>query len=130
MGNVNVPAESAGPFTLAGAAHAGADPPAPQDLSGTMGRQGAAYAAAESAKAAVPSEGLRAGRSCGRNKPEYNAAHGRLDHATFQERNNASVRCTGLGVKLYMPMSDEAWAGYFVSDVWIFYRFWSYDSNQ
>ena len=40
--------------------------------------------AAASAGAAGPSEGLRAGRSCGRTKPEYTAASGgRHDHATF-----------------------------------------------
>ena len=36
-----------------------------------------------SAGAAGPSEGLRAGRSSGRTKPEYTAASGRRDHATF-----------------------------------------------
>ena len=39
--------------------------------------------AATSAGAAGPSEGLRAGRSSGRTKPEYTAASGRHDHATF-----------------------------------------------
>ena len=39
--------------------------------------------AAASAGAAGPSEGLRAGRSSGRTKPEYTAASGRHDHATF-----------------------------------------------
>ena len=39
--------------------------------------------AAASAGAAGPSEGLRAGRSSGRTKPEYTAASGRRDHATF-----------------------------------------------
>ena len=39
--------------------------------------------AAASAGAAGPSEGLRAGRISGRNKPEYTAASGRRDHATF-----------------------------------------------
>ena len=38
---------------------------------------------AASAGAAGPSEGLRAGRSSGRTKPEYIAASGRRDHATF-----------------------------------------------
>ncbi len=42
-------------------------------------------------------------------------ACGRLEHATFRERADASVRCTGLGVKLYMPMSDKALAGYLLS---------------
>ena len=36
-----------------------------------------------SAGAAGPSEGLRAGRSSGRTKPEYTAASGRRDHTTF-----------------------------------------------
>ena len=39
--------------------------------------------AATSAGAAGPSEGLRAGRSSGRTKPEYTAASERHDHATF-----------------------------------------------
>ena len=39
--------------------------------------------AAASAGAAGPSEGLRAGRSSGRTKPEYPAASGRRGHATF-----------------------------------------------
>ncbi len=53
--------------------------------------------------------------------PEYTAASGRLDHATFRERADASVRCTGLGVKLYMPRSDEARAGYlFIIDAKMF----------
>ena len=39
--------------------------------------------AAASAGAAGPSEGLRAGRSSGRTMPEYTAASGRQDHATF-----------------------------------------------
>ena len=39
--------------------------------------------AAASAGAAGPSEVLRAGRSSGRTKPEYTAASGRHDHATF-----------------------------------------------
>ncbi len=82
------------------------NPPAPQDLSGTTGRPGAADAAADSAEAAGSSEELRAGRSRGRTLPDYTAARGRLDHATFREQADASVRCKGLGVKLYMPRSD------------------------
>ena len=39
--------------------------------------------AASSAGAAGPSEGLRAGRSSRRTRPEYPAASGRNDHATF-----------------------------------------------
>ncbi len=44
--------------------------------------------------------------------PEYTAASERLDHATFRERADASVRCSELGVTLYMPRSDEARAWY------------------
>jgi hypothetical protein len=44
--------------------------------------------------------------------PEYTAARRRLDHATFRERADASDRCTGLEVKLYMPTSDKARAWY------------------
>jgi hypothetical protein len=44
--------------------------------------------------------------------PEYTAASGRHHHATFREQADAPVRCTGLGANLYMPRSDEAWAGY------------------
>jgi hypothetical protein len=68
----------------------------PQDLPGTTGQPGAANAAADSAEAAVPSEGLRAGQGSGRTKPEYTAARGRVDHATVRERANVSVQCTGL----------------------------------
>ena len=39
--------------------------------------------AAASAGAAGPSEDLRTGRSSGRTKPEYTAAGGRRDHATY-----------------------------------------------
>ena len=39
--------------------------------------------AAASAGAAGPSEGLRAARSSWLTKPEYTAASGRRDHATF-----------------------------------------------
>ena len=42
--------------------------------------------AAASAGAAGPSEGLRARQSSGRFKPEYPAASGRHDHATFGSR--------------------------------------------
>ena len=42
--------------------------------------------AAASAGAAGPSAGLRAGRSSGQTKPEYTAASGRRDHATFGGR--------------------------------------------
>ena len=58
--------------------------------------------------------------------PEYTAASGRPDRATFRERADASVRCTGFGVKLYMPRSDEACAGYlFILDAKM-----SLDDNQ
>ncbi len=88
-----------------------------------MGRQGAADGAPDSAEAAVFSEGLRAGRSRRRTRPEYSAARGRLDRATFLELADASVRCTGLGVKLYMSRSDEARAGCLLStDVRIAFR--------
>ncbi len=50
--------------------------------------------AATFAGAAGPSEELRVGWSSGRTTPEYTAARGRLDHATFR-RADASVRCTG-----------------------------------
>ncbi len=46
-----------------------------------------------------------------RTKLEYTAARGRHDHVTFLELADASVRCAGLGVKLYLPTSDEARAG-------------------
>ena len=39
--------------------------------------------AAASDGAAGPSEGIRAGRSSGLTKPEYTAACGRRDHATY-----------------------------------------------
>ena len=67
--------------------------------------------AAASAAAAGPSEGLRAGRSSGRTKPEYTAASGRHDHATFGSGADASVRRPGLGARL-LAMSDDARAGY------------------
>ena len=58
--------------------------------------------------------------------PEYTAASGRLDHATFREQANASVRCKGLGVKLYMPRSVEVRPGYlFIIDAKMFL-----DDNQ
>ncbi len=80
-------------------------------------------AAVDSAGAAVPFEELRAGRIRRMAMPEYTAASGRLDHATIRERADASVRCMGLGVKLYMPRSDEARAGYlFIIDAKICFR--------
>ncbi len=91
------------------------NPPGPQDFSGTTARPRAADAAADSAKATVPFEGLQAGRSSGRTKPKYTAARGRPDHATFLDQANAPVQSTGLGFKLYMPRSVEARAGYLVS---------------
>ncbi len=53
-----------------------ANPPGPHDLPGTTGRSGTADAAADSAEAAVPSEGLRAVRSSERTMPEYTATRG------------------------------------------------------
>ncbi len=73
---------------------------APQDLSGTMGRPGAADAAIDSAGAAVPFEEARAGRIRRMATPEYIAASGRIDHTTFQEGADASVRCSGFLAKL------------------------------
>ena len=69
--------------------------------------------AAVSAGAAGPSQGLRAGRSSGRTKPEHTEASGRHDHATFRERADASVRCPGLGARL-LAMSDEARAWWYI----------------
>ena len=63
------------------------------------------------AGAAGPSEGLRAGWTSGRTKQEYTTTSGRHDHATFLERADASVRCTGLGARL-LATADEARAGY------------------
>jgi hypothetical protein len=42
-------------------------------------------------------------RGSGRTVPEYTAASGRLDHATYRERADASVRCTGLKTCLLWP---------------------------
>ncbi len=44
--------------------------------------------------------------------PKYTAACERLDHASFRERADASVQRTGLGVKVYMSISNKARAGY------------------
>jgi hypothetical protein len=60
-------------------------------------------------------QGLRAGRSRRWTLPEYIAARERLDHATFRKRADASVRCTEIGVTLYMPRFDEARAGYLLA---------------
>jgi hypothetical protein len=68
---------------------------APQDLPGTTGRPRAADAAVDSAGAAEPPEELRARRICWMAMPEYTAASRRHDHATFLERADASVRCSG-----------------------------------
>ena len=73
--------------------------------------------AAASAGTAGPSEGLRAGRSSGRTKPEYTAASGRHDHAIFgrlRERADASVRRPGLGTRL-LATSDEVRAGWYIA---------------
>jgi hypothetical protein len=55
--------------------------------------------AAATAGAAGPFQRLRAGWSSSlrRTKPEYTAARGQHNHATFREQADASVRCTGLG---------------------------------
>ncbi len=76
------------------------------------GRPGAADAAVDSAGAAVPSEELRAGRICRMAMPEYTAASGRHDHATFRERADESVRCSGFWAKASTRRStDRARAG-------------------
>ncbi len=62
MGSAAAPADRLRDYEPAGAAVAAAESPAPQDLPRTTGRPGAADADADSAEAAVPSEGLRAGR--------------------------------------------------------------------
>ncbi len=68
---------------------------------GTMGRpEQRVLFAADSARAAVPSGELRAGRIRPWAMLEYTAVSFRLDHATFQERANASVRCSGFEAKL------------------------------
>jgi hypothetical protein len=76
-----------------------------KDFPGTMGRPEAADAAVDSARAAVLPEGLRAGRIRCLTMPEYTAARGRHDHATFRERADASVRCSGFEAKL--PHADR-----------------------
>jgi hypothetical protein len=54
---------------------------------------------------------------------EYTEARGQLDHVTYRELADASVQHKGLGVKLYMPRSDEVQAGYLLSiDVRIVFR--------
>ncbi len=71
---------------------------------GTTGLAGAADAAVDSAGAAVPSEELRAGRIRRMAMLEYTAASGRLDHATFRERADASVRCSP---SFYTPIDRQ-----------------------
>ena len=61
-------------------------------------------------RSAGPYEGLRAGRSSGRTKPEYPAASGRRDH-----REQESVRRPGLGARL-LATSDEARARGYIAD--------------
>ena len=70
--------------------------------------------AAASAGAAGP-EGLQAGRSSRRTKPEYPAAGRRRNHATFGSGPNTSVRRPGLGARL-LATSDEARAGWYIAD--------------
>ncbi len=63
MGNAAAPAGAVGPLQVYGstiAADAAAEPPAQQDLPGTMGWPGAAVAEADFAEAAVTSEGFLA----------------------------------------------------------------------
>ncbi len=50
-------------------------------------------------------QGLLARQSSGRTMQEYTAARGRHDHATFRELADASVRCTGLVVKLLLVLA-------------------------
>ncbi len=82
------------------AADTTAELPAPQDLPGNTGRLRAADAAVYSAVAAVLSEELPALRIRRMAMPEYTAASGRLNHATFRERADASVRCSESLAKL------------------------------
>ena len=76
--------------------------------------------AAASAGATGPFDGPRAGRSSGRTKPEYTAASGRRDHATFRERADTSVRRQGLGARLLATTSDEARARWYIDSAFIF----------
>jgi hypothetical protein len=62
---------------------------------GTTGRPEAVDATVDSARAVVPFEELLAGRIRLRALPEYAAASGYIYHATFLERADASVRCSG-----------------------------------
>jgi hypothetical protein len=66
----------------------------------TTDRLGAADAAVDSTGAEVPVKGLRAGRIRLMAMPEYTAASGRIDHTTFRELADASVRCSGFWAKL------------------------------
>ena len=66
---------------------------------------------AAAAGAAGPSRDYWPGGASRRTKPEYPAASGRHDHATFRERAEASVRYSGLGARL-LATSDEARAGF------------------
>jgi hypothetical protein len=70
--------------------------------------------AAAIAGAAGPFQGLRDEWSSGQNKLEYTAAHGRHDHETIQEQDNASVQCTGIRARP-LAMADEALAGFVYS---------------
>jgi hypothetical protein len=88
---------AAGQFTgLRAGGSSGKAPPScryRRTFSGTTGRPGEADAAVDSAGVAVPFEELRAGRIRRMAMPEYTVASGRLDHTTFRERADASVRC-------------------------------------
>ena len=67
--------------------------------------------AVASAGAAGPSEGLRAGRSSGRTKPEYTAASGRHNRATFGSGPTRQSDDRDSEPD-YLLTSDEARAGY------------------
>jgi hypothetical protein len=77
MGNAATLARAAGPFTELWAGWSSdttADQPAQQELSQTTCLQGAADTNANSAKAAVPPEGLRARQKCRQTMQEYTNA--------------------------------------------------------
>jgi hypothetical protein len=71
-----------------------------QDLSKDYGPTWSSGRRRRLRRAAVPFKELRAGRIRRRTMPEYTAARGRLDHATFWEQSDASVQCTGFWAKL------------------------------
>jgi hypothetical protein len=96
MGNAAASAVAVEPFTgLRAGRSSGKPPPSCRTFPRNTGRPGAADAAVDPAGAAEPSEELRAGRIRRMAMLEYTTASGRIDHATFQERADASVRCSG-----------------------------------